>query len=52
MLREDQEVSERIVKKLIKYSDKNNDGKIDVHEFTDMMFDKKFKDLFGHYVKR
>ncbi|XP_066251743.1 rhomboid-related protein 2-like [Euwallacea similis] len=50
MLRENNEVSDKIIKKLISYSDTDNDGKIDVHEFTAMILDEKFKDLFRKYL--
>lgn len=52
MLREDAEVSDKIVRKLILYSDRNNDSKINVDEFTDMVLDKKLTDLFGKYITR
>ncbi|XP_066144382.1 rhomboid-related protein 2-like isoform X2 [Euwallacea fornicatus] len=50
LLREDSEVSDKIIRKLISYSDTDNDGKIDVHEFTAMILDKKFKTLFRKYI--
>lgn len=52
MLRENNEVSEKLLRKLLSYSDKNRDGKVDVHEFTAMMLNKDFKLLFGDYVNR
>lgn len=52
MLRENNEVSEKLLRKLLAYSDRNRDGKVDVHEFTAMMLNKNFKILFGDYVNR
>lgn len=52
MLRENNEVSEKLLSKLLSFSDKNRDGKVDVHEFTAMMLNKDFKVLFGDYVNR
>ncbi|CAH1132732.1 unnamed protein product [Ceutorhynchus assimilis] len=51
MLRENNEVSEKLVKKLVKSADQNNDNRINITEFTEMMLDKRYKALFGQYMR-
>ncbi|XP_030748182.1 rhomboid-related protein 2-like isoform X2 [Sitophilus oryzae] len=50
MLRQNDEISEKIIKKLFKYGDKNKDKKITLDEFIDLVTDRKFSQVFGKYV--
>ncbi|KAJ8958527.1 hypothetical protein NQ318_002322 [Aromia moschata] len=50
MLKSDDEVPRRILQRVFSMSDENKDGKINYEEFKGMIQNRKFKELFGHYV--
>ncbi|XP_060533891.1 rhomboid-related protein 2-like isoform X3 [Cylas formicarius] len=51
MLKSDDEVPRKIVKKVFKISDRDDDGRIDLDEFIAMVENEKFEGLFRGYLK-
>lgn len=50
MVRDNNDVSERLAQKILQISDTNRDGKINYPEFVDILQNEKFKGVFGRYM--